>query len=169
MKTFGLLFGAALLVAMGCGSSVSVSGDHQCVALPCPYPGWDPETCQCRPAELPDAAAPDAADDATTAQCVVDSGDIVSPFKTCHGSADCTVAIHTVDCCGTMEYVGIAKADLADFSVCETAWSDSLPACGCAGMPPMAEDGHTVSDSTEVVVACVDFTQSAGICQTSVP
>lgn len=63
------------LVLTACGGTV-VSGSEQgnggtggtqgeCEPLPCPYPGWDPETCACKPPPQQDAApGPDAGSEA---------------------------------------------------------------------------------------------------------
>jgi hypothetical protein len=93
--------------------------------------------------------------DVATPVCDVDAGMIVSGYKTCGGDSDCLVARHTLDCCGTEQYVGIAAALASAFAACETAWDNSLPDCGCMAGPTTAEDGVPVSGPGDVTVACV--------------
>ncbi len=92
------------------------------------------------------------------------------PFKySCQAVNDCVVVAHTVDCCGTIEYVGIEVSKQSAFVACEQAWDQSLPACGCPAGPATAEDGKTVTDPSQVMTDCTNFTQSGGICYTYVP
>lgn len=197
MRKRGPTLAVALLVS---GCSGKVAGD-QCKPLPCPYPGWDPDTCSCRDAsdaQAQDAPATDAvsegcepipcpypgwdpdtcscrdAGDAAVSdgpgpQCQVDSGNLVWAYKNCQSADDCEVRLHTVNCCGTMQYVGVSKSDAEAFAACEQAWTESLPECGCASQPTTAEDGNLAPDPSLVVVECTDFTMSGGICKTRVP
>lgn len=110
----------------------------------------------------PDDAAPDAAP-----SCAPDGG-FVGATKACHGDDECAAALHTVDCCGTKEWVGVAKADSAAWASCESAWVSSLPACGCDSNQTTAEDGANVVDPATVTVECTYWTMSGGVCMTRV-
>lgn len=190
MKTWALVLAAASWTCLGCSGSVDDTS-NSCSPIPCPAPGWDPETCACRPP--PDAGDSDSAADACTPlpcpapgwdpetcacrppdsvdaqQCLLDSTNLVYAFKTCHGADECVVAAHQVNCCGTMQYVGVAKSEEAGFASCEQAWVESLPGCGCASSPTTAEDGQDAADPSQVIVECTNFTMSGGICMTRVP
>jgi len=83
--------------------------------------------------------------------------------KTCKADADCFVALHQVNCCGTMVALGLAVADKAAFDAAEKVCGGQYPGCGCASMGTMAEDGHTDTTGAGIAVNC-----KGGLCATSV-
>jgi hypothetical protein len=49
-------FALGIAGTLAIGTVLAASNDcssKTCSPLPCPYPGWDPDTCQCRPGETP--------------------------------------------------------------------------------------------------------------------
>lgn len=111
----------------------------------------------------------DAPSDATDAgpMCAADGG-FIGDFKTCHGADECQAVKHTLDCCGSMKWVGVAKSEAASYAACETAWVDTLPSCGCDPADTVAEDGKSVVDPSSVTVECTNWTMSSGVCMTRV-
>lgn len=92
-------------------------------------------------------------------------------YKSCHFDNDCTFAIHSTNCCGSFVYVGIAKARLAEFELCESAWASHFPPCGCASGPPKTEDGKEVPWNSDagayVAVTCeLPMNGAVGACLT---
>lgn len=82
--------------------------------------------------------------------------------KTCKAGADCAVASHQINCCGTHVATGIAAGEEAAFAIAEQTCESQYPACGCAQLPTTADDGKSEQDGT-IVVKC-----DAGTCKTSV-
>lgn len=115
-----------------------------------------------------DSVASDAATD-TAIACYDDGGTVSVDVKICTNDADCVARTHVVDCCGTLEAVGIASGSAAAFSSCEEERARTVPVCDCVAQPAKAEDGKLVPESGVVSVHCIDRTSSSGICKTFVP
>jgi hypothetical protein len=87
----------------------------------------------------------------------------------CHNPGDCVTAVHTVDCCGTLQVIGVNQANMASFDACEQAWQDTLPDCACGAKPTTTESGSAeVTDMSQVDARCTNFTSEGGICQSFV-
>jgi hypothetical protein len=93
---------------------------------------------------------------------------VASSYKTCTGDADCVIKTHQLSCCGSLEAIGVSAAQAPAYSICETAWDNHFPACGCAAGPTVAEDGKAVMTLSMVAVHCV-ATPTGKLCMTSVP
>jgi hypothetical protein len=81
---------------------------------------------------------------------------------------ECTIAVHTDDCCGTTRFVGINQNQVDLFNSCEADWVGDLDACGCAAGPSLVEQPQTgeVGSIDEVTVECMNCTGSSCICVT---
>ena len=84
--------------------------------------------------------------------------------KTCAAAGDCLLAFHQLNCCGTREAIGIAKAEKAAFDAAEATCESQYPACGCAQSPTMTEEGSTSVDEAKIEVQC-----TGGSCMSYVP
>jgi hypothetical protein len=84
--------------------------------------------------------------------------------KSCAGVGECVIALHQVDCCGTMIAFGINASELAAFEAAEATCASQYPGCECAPGPTSAEDGDSSQDPSAIVVDCV-----MGSCATSIP
>ncbi len=78
----------------------------------------------------------------------------------CTTDAECTIAMHRVDCCGSVVAKGIRRTELDRFTGIEDACNLSAPECDCIPTSTLADDGTT---GTEFVVNCT----TVGICVTS--
>lgn len=86
------------------------------------------------------------------------------PFERhCSAPADCVIALHQIDCCGSMTAHGIRAGDESAFSAAESACAIQFPGCGCPPQPTVAEDGDSEGAGT-IMVTC-----EAGRCTTFVP
>ena len=83
--------------------------------------------------------------------------------KTCANDADCFVALHQINCCGTLGAFGLAGAEKAAFAAAEAQCQAQYPDCKCAQQPTMGEDGYTTKD-TDFKAVC-----QAGLCRAVVP
>jgi hypothetical protein len=83
--------------------------------------------------------------------------------KACADTAACSIAYHTVNCCGTNAAIGIATTELAAFEEAEAICDSQLPMCDCAPFPTGTEDGQSTEDPNLITVECVE-----GSCMTSV-
>jgi hypothetical protein len=99
-------------------------------------------------------------------------GTIDPTFKACKSDTDCVIRQHAVDCCGAIEFVGIATAGATSLASCETAWGAHFPACGCDSGMTKTEDGKESlpgQDAGALQVHCTNFTNNGGVCMTSTP
>jgi hypothetical protein len=122
-------------------------------------------------AAVPNDGGPDASDAATDAQyaaCFSSAGAVTSSLKACTGASDCTYVRHVTNCCGSAEFIGVAKASLSEVTSCESSWDAHFPACGCASNGVMTEDGKTDVDGAAPQVDCVPI-NSGSFCQTFLP
>ena len=121
----------------------------------------------------PDVVAPDAA---ITCK---DGGDDVIPepmcangstaffptfSKLCGSNADCAVALHQINCCGTKVAWGLTVCEMGPFSWAESLCDGQYPGCGCAEFQTMAEDGYSSFTNSDFVAKCV-----GGKCRSSIP
>ena len=84
--------------------------------------------------------------------------------KACKANADCAVAVHQIDCCGTQIATGVSATAKADFEAAESQCKAQFPKCKCPQQPTKADDGKTTADGKSFQVQCL-----AGVCKTSVP
>lgn len=84
------------------------------------------------------------------------AGQVVFPDfeRACGLDADCGLAFHQADCCGSIEVRGIRADRLDDFQAAEDVCRAQWPACGCAGRIPTADDGSTSGDLGDFEVSC---------------
>ena len=94
----------------------------------------------------------------------VTCGPTSDPFplleRSCTDQADCDVGLHQIDCCGTLQAIGINISSRTAFDHVEQACRAEFPACGCAPQGIQTDDGLGF-DLTQVDVAC-----DIGICRT---
>ena len=77
--------------------------------------------------------------------------------RSCMTPADCDIAPHQTDCCGSILFTGIAAYERMRFDVAEATCRAEYPACGCLGTYS-ADDGTTPSSGPEPYVLCTDNT-----------
>jgi hypothetical protein len=120
---------------------------------------------------LPDSSLFDASADGGYLACMNDQGQIDASFKSCASSADCVVDKQGLSCCGTLLYVGVSAASLAEFNACDASWEAHVNynQCECAAGETKAEDGNFVTDATKVQVQCANIVAGVGQCMTYVP
>jgi hypothetical protein len=83
--------------------------------------------------------------------------------RTCTSPADCVVARHQIDCCGSFEATGIRSSEMTRFQGDEQLCESQSPACACASRPTVADDGTSAQTATAAPnLACVNF-----VCTTS--
>ncbi len=85
----------------------------------------------------------------------------------CSADANCIVAIHQVDCCGTLTAVGLNHSERDPFDTAEAACLATYPACGCAGSPTTTDSGEIATDTSSIQVGCISR-GPAGVCMTYV-
>jgi len=102
---------------------------------------------------------------ATAVQLACESGSATFPplEKACDDAADCFIALHMKDCCGTYVAIGLNKTAQTSFTEKEAVCNAGFPACGCAAGPTAAEDGRNESAGT-IEVSC-----TSNVCKTYVP
>jgi hypothetical protein len=74
--------------------------------------------------------------------------------KSCRVAGDCFIALHQINCCGTLKALGYNKAEQARFDAAEKICRQQYPGCGCAAMPTTAEDGRTSMREGDIGVEC---------------
>ena len=162
----------ALVLLCGCGSvASSPSPEHDAGDAGFSHDNIDGSVADGSASDAATQGDADADAGSTTAACFTDGGALRSSEKTCHMDGDCTVAIHTVSCCGTVQYVGIAKSEAQNFAACEADRDAKLPKCGCPSQQPTTEDGMTApfsQDAGAIYVSCVlPMNGAIGACTTS--
>ena len=80
------------------------------------------------------------------------------PFKLCQANKDCTYVLHTVDCCGSQQAVGLTKVAKLGFEKAEAICGPKMAICDCAPKPVVAEDGVSAGEGL-IAVQC-----EAGAC-----
>jgi len=81
--------------------------------------------------------------------------------KSCTSSADCTVVVHTTDCCGDTIALGINKKEATAFGAAEAKCGATWPGCGCPSGPTRTDDG---SADTFVGPSAIGVTCQNGRC-----
>jgi hypothetical protein len=122
----------------------------------------DPGAWDVGPADLP--ADPGVDEDASfTIQCR--PGQVTFPDfdRACEQDAECALAFHQKDCCGSISVMGIRADLLADFQAAEAVCSAQWPACGCASAIPTADDGTSSGNLDDFGVRC-----DSGQCRSTV-
>lgn len=84
--------------------------------------------------------------------------------RACTTEADCFIAFHMINCCGTREALGLNSAEKQAFDDAESICSAQYPACGCAQGPTKTDEGSTANDDAMIQVQC-----ASGQCMTYVP
>lgn len=84
--------------------------------------------------------------------------------RSCTVDLDCAFVFHQIDCCGSLLAWGINGESAKLFGEAEAVCHEQYPACRCAPMATIADDGKTVDDPSLLEVACTD-----GECRTVVP
>jgi hypothetical protein len=115
-----------------------------------------------------DAGGGDAAADASYGACFSSTGTLSSSLKACTSSSDCGYVRHMVSCCGAIEIIGVAAANVGEVTACVQAWQAHLPACGCGSNGVTTEDGKSDADGAAPLVDCVPI-NSGSFCQTFMP
>jgi hypothetical protein len=125
--------------------------------------------CSAQPTKAPVApssqpAAPASpGSQSTDVQCSAKPAVFPTFDRTCSSKADCTFAVHQVDCCGSAIAIGIATRVKADFDAAERTCRSQYKLCACAAQET-TEDAKQVSPGREVAVDCV-----AGSCRSAAP
>lgn len=96
-----------------------------------------------------------------TFRCWNDQSELPPMNKSCRVDADCYVATHVIDCCGSVIQVGLNVAERDRFATAEQTCEQAL--CFCMPQYPEADDGRTQSASAPIDVACC-----GGLCRTFV-
>jgi hypothetical protein len=135
------------------GSSCGAIVDCAAPPAACHYEGGDP----CR------SCGTLVCDDAGTdvAQLSCGSTPLVDVPRACAVAADCVVADHQIDCCGTHVVTGIRADADALFQPAEARCRDSYGDCKCATRVTVADDGSSQTADTTAAVSC-----QAGRCVT---
>ncbi len=83
-------------------------------------------------------------------------GDVVFPDfeRGCTQDAECGLAFHRSDCCGSIVVRGIRADRLGDFKAAEDTCTAQWPACGCAARISSADDGSVSGDPGDFEVRC---------------
>ena len=132
----------------GCNTCTCLAEGAACTEIACPPP-------------------PDGGVDGSDV--VVMCGGVTGTFpafdKRCAAPADCEIAFHQINCCGSEKALGINKAEHDRFTTAEATCRGQYPGCGCAAMPPVAEDGKSsMNGGPDIAVDC-----RAGACATYIP
>lgn len=83
------------------------------------------------------------------------------PVKGCTDASDCDFSMLTVDCCGSMQFTGIAKFAKTAYDVEQQKCAAGMAICDCMAKPTTLDDGSTLTTSA-VPVACVSGTCMTG-------
>ncbi len=104
---------------------------------------------------------------AAAISCPSDAGAVFpASLALCSNPTECVAVVHGLDCCGSIEYVGINLAQRDAFAVPENSCEAIIRfnMCDCLVRPPLAQDGRAVPAGTVPPVQCV-----GGMCLTHVP
>jgi hypothetical protein len=94
--------------------------------------------------------------------CGADDDRFPSFERGCVDVLECYIAMHMVDCCGTLRAMGISADEETRFLEAEAICVGMYPACGCASNLSTADDGTTSVDGSPPRVDCL-----AGVCTTT--
>ena len=92
--------------------------------------------------------------------CTADPKVFPSFDKQCVTVDDCAIALHQTDCCGSQAALGLNKAEVPAFDAAEAICDSQYPACDCAPLGIVAEDGAIVQSPVALDLACTD-----GLCK----
>ena len=84
--------------------------------------------------------------------------------RSCTTPADCFAGAHTINCCGTAQYVGFRNSVKTELQTLEAACDATYPICGCPIQQPTTDDGSVLRFGGEPGVTCLQ-----GKCTTFVP
>ena len=88
------------------------------------------------------------------ADCTAQGLQSPKPVKACKDVTDCDFSMLTVDCCGSMQFVGIAKFAKAAYDVEQKKCAATMSVCDCMPKPTTLEDGKPLTTNM-VPLACV--------------
>jgi hypothetical protein len=74
-----------------------------------------------------------------------------APPKACGQTSDCTIALKTIDCCGSQRAVGLAKFAKDAWAKAELACAQGMAICDCSPKPLQFEDGLSGGDGLMAV------------------
>ena len=97
--------------------------------------------------------------------CFDGSGVLDTSHAKCAVPSDCVVVSFQVNCCGSMHAAGVNNASKSKVEKCATDRAAAFPACDCASVAPVADDGST--DMGSGVSPSVTCNTSTGLCTTS--
>jgi hypothetical protein len=78
--------------------------------------------------------------------------------RSCSSPADCAIAYHREDCCGTERALGVSVSEKSRFVASGGICGDVGPLCSCPALLPLAADDErsTKSDHSDIDVRCVE-------------
>jgi len=82
-------------------------------------------------------------------------GAVLALDRSCTSPADCFAGAHTLNCCGSVQFIGFRNAEKAQYQSLEAACDASYPLCECPTQQPIADDGSRVKLATEAAVTCL--------------
>ncbi|MSP60993.1 MAG: hypothetical protein EXR72_11740 [Myxococcales bacterium] len=133
-----------------------------CQSVPLPPPGSDGYAAVDAATPPIDAAA--ARDQALQVSCGAGGASTFPEFdRACAAAQDCFIALHQINCCGSLAALGLSGKEKGRFEAAEKICEAQYPGCGCASQPTVADDGKSESQGHPIAVSCV-----AGKCRTSV-
>ena len=85
----------------------------------------------------------------------------VAVDRGCTLDSECVAVMHTTNCCGSAAWIGINTSAAQHFSSLEKTCDAGYPPCGCAAVPPVADEGSAIPLDQPAGVTC-----TAGTCKT---
>jgi len=76
--------------------------------------------------------------------------------KRCTAVADCDIADHQINCCGSQAAIGINGSERNRFDAAEMRCRGQYPMCRCPAEPTVAEDGQAAGPGTAIQVQCIN-------------
>jgi len=97
--------------------------------------------------------------------CFDAAGALAPSYKKCATAADCIVIDYPINCCGSMHAAGVNVTSKAAVARCASNRAAAFPACDCATMAPVADDGTSSAGASGITpsVTC----NPSGQCETS--
>lgn len=108
---------------------------------------------------LPDTTEPDTTEEPIV--CTGPNPQFPTFSKACTTAADCVVAFHATDCCGSKAAWGIRQDQKSEFDAAEAICTSQMPDCDCAPLATVTDDGNTAQLVEDAYVTC-----DTGICTT---
>jgi len=84
--------------------------------------------------------------------------------RTCWDDLWCSVALHQVNCCGTVIATGILHPEVEKFDLAEAVCRQQIGFCDCLAGPTKTDTGQVTNDAAQIKVAC-----RSNVCTTYVP